>query len=44
MSDDVAVVVDGAPEVLALSADRHEQLVEMPSVAHGADATSQARA
>jgi hypothetical protein len=31
--DDVPVLVDGAPEVLALTANRDEQLVEMPGVA-----------
>ena len=33
--DDVAVLVDGSPEVLTLTANRHEEFVEMPRVADG---------
>ena len=33
--DDLAVLVDGPPEVLALAADGHEQFVQMPGVADG---------
>ena len=31
--DDLAVLVDGAPEVLTLATNRHEEFVEMPRVA-----------
>ena len=32
--DDVAVFVDGAPQILLATLDRNEQLVQMPDVAH----------
>ena len=32
--EDVAVLVDGAPQILSASLQRHKQLVEMPRVAH----------
>ena len=32
--DDLAILVDGAPEVLTLAADRREEFVQMPRVAH----------
>ena len=31
--DDIAVLVDGPPEVLTLATNRHEEFVEMPRVA-----------
>jgi hypothetical protein len=34
--DHIAVLVDGAPEVLALPPDGHKEFVQMPGVAHGA--------
>jgi hypothetical protein len=37
--DDVAVLVDGAPQGRPLAANRDEQLVEMPGVAEGAGPT-----
>jgi hypothetical protein len=40
--DDLAVLVDGSPEVLPLAADRDEQFVEMPGVADNPGATSEA--
>ena len=40
--DHVAVLVDGAPEVLALPANGHEEFVQVPSVAHGASAMAEA--
>jgi hypothetical protein len=33
--DDIALLVHGAPEVLTLAANRHEEFVQMPGVAHG---------
>jgi hypothetical protein len=33
--DDLAVLVDGRPEVLTLATNRHEEFVEMPGVADG---------
>ena len=40
--DDLALLVDGPPEVLALAADRHEQFIEMPGVADRAGAPAEA--
>jgi hypothetical protein len=37
--DDLAVLVNGPPEVPALAADRDERFVQMPGVADGAGAT-----
>ena len=31
--DDVTVLVDGPPEILTLTADGHEEFVQMPGVA-----------
>jgi hypothetical protein len=31
--DDIAVLIDGPPEILPLTLDRHEELVQMPGVA-----------
>ena len=31
--DDVAVLIDSAPEILPLTLDRHEELVQVPGVA-----------
>jgi hypothetical protein len=33
--DDLAVLVDGPPEILTLTANGHEEFVQMPRVAHG---------
>ena len=33
--DHLAVLVHGAPEVLTPAANRHEEFVQMPGVAHG---------
>jgi hypothetical protein len=38
--DDLAVLIDGAPKVLAPAADSHEEFVEMPGVADGPGAVS----
>jgi hypothetical protein len=40
--NDLAVLADGPPQVLALAADRDEQFVEMPGVADRAGAASEA--